>query len=39
MSAGMNSLVWNGEKFPSGVYLFRLRAGNEERFGRMMLVK
>ena len=39
MSAGTHSVVWDGEKFPSGVYLFRLRAGNEEKFGRMMLVK
>ncbi|OQX89864.1 MAG: hypothetical protein B6D65_01055 [candidate division Zixibacteria bacterium 4484_93] len=39
MSAGTHSIVWDGEKFPSGVYLFRLRAGNEEKFGRMMLVK
>lgn len=37
--AGRNYYVWNGEKYPSGLYLIRVRAGSFTKTARMMLLK
>jgi hypothetical protein len=37
--AGSYSVNWNGNDFPSGVYLYYLRAGNYIESRKMLLVK
>lgn len=38
-SEGMHRVPWNAERHPSGVYLYRLRAGDDVRTGRITLAK
>jgi hypothetical protein len=37
--AGSHQIKWNGSRYPSGVYLYRLRAGKFVGTKRMLLVK
>lgn len=37
--AGYHRTMWNAAKFPSGIYFYRLRAGDYVETKRMMLVK
>jgi hypothetical protein len=37
--AGANQVVWDATGKPSGIYLYRIRAGNESKTGRMVLLK
>jgi len=39
LSAGEHSVTWNASGFPSGVYFYRLRAGEFTGTGKMLLVK
>ncbi len=39
MSAGSHSRAFDGSGFASGVYLYRLEAGDESRAGKMVLLK
>ncbi len=39
MSAGMHSAVWNGSSCASGVYFYRLMAGNKAMIKKMILIK
>jgi hypothetical protein len=39
MSAGSHARVFDGSAFASGVYLYRLEAGNEVKSGKMVLLK
>jgi len=39
LSEGTHSFVWDGKDAPSGVYLYRLRIGNESITKKMMLLK
>jgi hypothetical protein len=36
---GLHNVQWNGSKFPSGVYFYRIQAGNEIKNGKLMLLK
>ncbi|MFC1551957.1 SBBP repeat-containing protein [Candidatus Latescibacterota bacterium] len=36
---GLNNVQWNGSKYPSSVYFYRLRVGNEMKNGKLMLLK
>jgi hypothetical protein len=38
-SAGTHTVIWNAEDFPSGVYFYKLRAGDLSRTSRMILLK
>jgi ligand-binding sensor domain-containing protein len=38
-SPGSHEYVFDGSGLPSGVYLYRVKAGNQERTGRMLLMK
>lgn len=37
--AGVYRVVWNASGIPSGIYFYRLRAGESARTGRMLLLK
>jgi hypothetical protein len=37
--AGEHSIVWNAEKKPSGVYFYRIKAGNFSRIEKCVLLK
>ncbi|MCL5021047.1 MAG: T9SS type A sorting domain-containing protein, partial [Bacteroidetes bacterium] len=39
MTAGYHSVTWNANNVPSGVYIYRLSAGNFVQVKRMLLVK
>lgn len=39
MSAGQNEVVWDGERVASGVYLYRVVAGNKTATSKMLLMK
>jgi hypothetical protein len=39
MEAGTYSLKWDGTDFPSGIYFFRIVAGNSSDVKKMVLVK
>jgi hypothetical protein len=38
-SAGLGQIIWDASSEPSGVYFYRLSAGNEQKTGRMVLLK
>jgi hypothetical protein len=37
--AGHHSLIWNGSDYSSGVYFYRIMAGNDFKIGKMVLLK
>jgi hypothetical protein len=37
--AGLGQITWDASGEPSGVYFYRLSAGNEQKTGRMVLLK
>ncbi len=37
--AGIHSAIWNAEKFPAGIYLCKMEAGNLVQVKRMVLLK
>jgi hypothetical protein len=37
--AGLGQITWDASSEPSGVYFYRLSAGNEQKTGRMVLLK
>jgi hypothetical protein len=39
MSAGKHQLVWDAENWPSGIYVYRLKAGNYIKTRKMILMK
>ena len=39
LSAGEHELAWNGDKAPSGVYFYRLTAGEKSAVKKMVLLK
>jgi hypothetical protein len=39
MNAGSYSIVWNGENYASGVYFYRLQAGDYIETKKMVLLK
>ncbi len=39
LASGRNSVVWNAENIPGGVYFYSLRAGNFSESKRMLLIK
>ncbi len=39
MTASRHEVQISAERLPSGVYMYRLRAGQQERTGKMLLVK
>ena len=39
MPAGNHSAVWNAENLPSGIYFYRMNAGDFKAMGKMLLVK
>ncbi|MFC1539794.1 T9SS type A sorting domain-containing protein [Candidatus Latescibacterota bacterium] len=39
MNAGKYSINFNGDNLPSGAYFYRLKSGNYNKTGRMLLVK
>lgn len=36
---GSHRIQWDGSDFPSGVYFYQIRAGNERKIGKIMLLK
>ncbi|MFC1649989.1 SBBP repeat-containing protein [Candidatus Latescibacterota bacterium] len=36
---GLHNIQWDGNNYPSGVYFYRMRAGNEMKNGKLMLIK
>lgn len=38
-SAGQQQIVWNAEGLPSGVYYYRIQAGEQVASGKMMFMK
>jgi hypothetical protein len=36
---GINEVVWNAERFASGVYFYKLTVGNTEVSKKMVLIK
>ena len=39
VDAGANAVAWNAHGMPSGIYFYRLEAGNSAQTGRMLLLK
>jgi hypothetical protein len=39
MTAGSHQATWNATNMPSGMYIYRLTAGNQTASGKMMFVK
>ena len=39
LTAGNYKIIWNAQNVPSGVYFYRLTAGNFKEFKKMMLLK
>jgi len=39
MEPGYHSVKWNGESYSSGVYLYKLVAGNFSATGKCLLLK
>jgi hypothetical protein len=38
-SAGNYQVQWNASNFPSGIYLYKLQAGNYTQVKRLLLLK
>ncbi len=39
LGAGEHELVWNGDRAPSGIYFYRLTAGDRSSVRKMALIK
>ena len=39
MPAGIHSVSWNGQKFPSGMYFYKMTVGNHSEIKKMMLLR
>ena len=39
MPQGRHEVTWDGERVPSGVYLYRLEAGGETHAGKVVLAR
>lgn len=39
LAPGIHSVTWDGSRYSSGTYLYRITSGNYNRIGRMMLIK